>query len=300
MRRATLTIIAIAIVAILVIAAVALYSLNTNNKASLSTANGTSLTNTVNDSTKNVTAKSPTAVLAGDEHFSLSASYPGSGNSSYSYETDKEYDLTIIATANGSWSGRVAVLVFIEKAGEYIGSDCVILQNGGTDVVWNITGLNEWNLAYAHVFVWTTNGSSQYSDQLSFQFNSTEVGGYNMTVPSVRCQHWCGHFATTDPRSDAGSCDQGDDDSEGRQWGHTDDERHVLFPDRPGHNKRLEHRTHRQHTEPYVVGQFYCSDSCQQSDQVHLAGLGTWTADPVPGVLPDIGGEPNARTYLQR
>ncbi len=234
MKRKIIAVLAIAVVALTLIAAMALSLQGSGDRSSLVGDNspgtnkgGTQITGALSD---NVTTTVPTDLRSGDGHLILSASYLGFGNTSYPYETGKQYTLSIEATTNGTWNGKVVLLAFVSKAGEFIGTSCVNLKSSGTPVSWNLTAVRDRNLAYAHAAEWMTNGSSNYFVELGFSFNTTEVGGYNMTVPGVRCQHWHGHISTPDVDPDACPSDQRNDHCKGGRWGCSDTERkHVTI-----------------------------------------------------------------------
>ncbi len=184
------SLIAIVMVMIIIVAAIelshngadksALVNNNTNNGSNGIGGTKNVTQTTVNLSSQNVTATSPATVLPGNDHFSISTSYPGMGNASYKYAWNKGFVINMTAISDGTWKGRAAILVFVNKVGANIGPNCMVMTYDGGTMKWAETSYDGSNLENGHVLVFATNGSSEYTYHLSVGFNQTGTGVYNV------------------------------------------------------------------------------------------------------------------------
>ncbi len=137
----------------------------------------------VDSDAKTLAVAFPVEISANDRKMALSMTYPGKGESGYTYNYSEPYQFGLTASPASGYTGNVLIKMFAERSGEIGRLDLSVKDFQGKDVNWTLekkTGAQAlYNVISGDIASWKTNGSTSVR---SFEVSFTATGNYTLII----------------------------------------------------------------------------------------------------------------------
>lgn len=180
-----MTIAAIAVAAVLLIAGayVVMSMGNTPGKDGTDGGDNNPQTDAVDSERKTLEVAFPIDITSNDRKMALSMTYPGKGESGYTYNWSEPYQFGLTASPASGYTGNVLIKMFAEKSGEIGTSNLKVKDFQGKDVNWTFNTKNGaqalYNVISGDIVSWKTNGSTSVR---SFEVSFVGTGNYTLFI----------------------------------------------------------------------------------------------------------------------
>jgi hypothetical protein len=125
----------------------------------------------------------PVDITTEDRKIALSMTYPGKGESGYTYNWSEYYQFGLTASPASGYTGNVLIKMFAEKSGEIGTSNLLAKDFQGKQVSWSFNTRNGahslYNVISGDIVSWKTNGSTSVR---SFDVSFVGTGNYSLYI----------------------------------------------------------------------------------------------------------------------
>jgi hypothetical protein len=180
-----MTIAAIAVAAVLLVAgAYVVISMGNNpNNGGNDGGNTNTQTDAVDSKNKTLAVSFPVTITSDNRKMALSMTYPGKGESGYTYDWSQDYQFSLTASPASGYTGNVLIKMFDEKSGE-IGQDSLKVKDfQGNQITWTFSKKNNseplQNMLSGDIVSWKTNGTESTR---TFDVTFTATGNFTLII----------------------------------------------------------------------------------------------------------------------